>query len=213
MSPTDLNLVIPQGTTFTKTVVLRHGLRLARDLRSNIQTPPTSITIVPLPIDLPSGYKLSFPLSGCNFVDLVTTAITPIGSDTVPIQPYTGKANLACNSTANTLPINLTGETWRGACRKTYEDATPLFNWSFIVDPLIGRIVGTVSATATTAIALTKKERIIYSDIPKDYQLEKNFRPEIWAKAWFYDWERVLPDGRIDRVFEGRLWMTSEATR
>ena len=216
MAPSQLNLVIPQGETYKRTIDPVHGLRLAKDLRPNLSVPPASIEIDPLPVALPANYVLKFPLKGCDTLKLVTNAVTSAGSDTVSIQPYTGSATLPCGSLANTVPVDITGEIWRGSCRKKYSDLFPVFSWSIETFPSQSRIVGTVEAGVTSAIVLNDRERIIFSDVPKnedDWQIEAKFKREIWAKAWFYDWERVFANGEIERVLQGRLWLTSEATK
>lgn len=221
MAPIELNLVIPQGETFELSFEFRHGLDLVRDLIPNATTPPTAITIAPLPIDLPSGFNLQFPGSGCETIDLVTAAITTAGSSTVAIAPYTGTKKIACGKQAQTLPEDLTGQVWTGQCRRKYGDTTEVFDWTFTINPLLGQVTGSVDHALTSAIIFTDKNRVSYSDIPKNYYsapfLEVDdwtlLDPKFFAKSFVWDWERQLPSGKPERVFNGRAWITSEVTR
>jgi hypothetical protein len=65
----------------------------------------------------------------------------------------------------------------------------------------------------TEAIIVTDRERVTFLDIPEDFQLDQNFTAPVLVKSWYYDWERVYPDGTVERSVQGRLWMTAEATK
>lgn len=206
---------------FELTLEFRHGLELVRDLIPNPTTPPTSITITPLPIDLPSGYTLQFPGSGCETIDIVTSAITTAGSKTASIVPYTGTKKITCGKSAETLPKDITGQVWTGQCRRKYADVTESFNWTFTINPLLGQVTGTVDRALTSALTFTDKDRVIFSDIPEEYYSDPFLNvenlslldPKFLAKAFFWDWECQLPSGKRKRAFNGRVWITSEVTK
>ncbi len=207
------NLVIRQGETSKTPLIYLHAVVLAQDLTANLQSPPTSIKVLPLTHDVPSGFELEFPLTGCQKIILTTASIALAGAKTIQIQPYTGTKNLPCGKAANGLPQDLTGEIWRGQCRRKISDPTPAFSWTFELIPLEGVVTGIVPAAVTSALIVSDRERVTFSDIPDDFQLKQNFRPEIYAKAWVYDWERVFPNGEIKRARDGLLWLVSEVTR
>jgi hypothetical protein len=205
MNPAILNLVIPSGADFSHTIQLKHGLVLRGDLMPG---GGNSIKIDPLPIELPNNFLLSFP-SPAGSIDLITTARTPINTPTISIQPYTGTAKLAAGSIAPTLPQNLTGHVWRGALRRKYHDATPLFDFGFVLDPLNGLM--TMKATAAQTRA--SPPNAIYSDFPKkNLHLDTSFTAQVWNSAYFWDVE-CLQNGLVQRVFNGRAWVTWGATR
>jgi hypothetical protein len=207
------NLVIRPGETSKTPLIYLDAVVLAQDLTANLQSPPTAIKVLPLTRDLPSGFELEFPGTGCQTIILTTTNISLAGTKTIQIQPYTGTKNITCGKAANALPQDLTGEIWRGQCRRKISDTAIAFSWAFELIPLQGVVTGTVPAAITEALVITDRERITFSDIPDDFQLRENFNPGVYAKAWVYDWERVYASGEVKRVREGLLWLTSEVTR
>jgi hypothetical protein len=212
MSPSVFNIAIHKGSDFKQTFEFRHGLRLVDDLLPGNITAPTNIRIDPLSIDLPANYRLRFPIKpyrGCTSIDLTTATVTAAGADLVSISPYTQDAKIPCGSIAKTLPQDLTGQIWRGAIRKEYSDAAPLLQFTFAVDPLLGLVIVRVPATLTTPLL----SNAIYSDLPENLQTKNLFLPRIWQNAYFWDAEYELPTGDVYRAFQGRAWVTPEATR
>jgi hypothetical protein len=207
------NLVIKQGTTSETPLIFLSAVVLAQDLTANSQSPPTSIKVLPLTKDLPQGFELEFSMGGCQTITLTTSAIAIAGAKTVQIQPYTGTKNIPCKKVANALPVDLTGEIWRGQCRRRIGDTEIAFSWTFNLTPLEGLVVGTVPATATESLIISDRERVAFRDIPEDFQDNENFDPAVLKKAWVYDWERVLANGKVKRAAEGLLWLVSEVTR
>jgi hypothetical protein len=207
------NLVIRQGETSETPLIFLNSVVLAQDLTANLQSPPTSIKVLPLTKDLPLGFELEFPAGGCQAIILTTSAPAILGAKTIQIQPYTGTKNIPCKKIANTLPVDLTGEIWRGQCRRKIGDTAIAFSWTFNLIPLEGAVIGVVPAAATESLIIADRERVAFSDIPEDYQSNENFDPAVLKKAWVYDWERVLANGKVKRVAEGLLWLVSEVTR
>jgi hypothetical protein len=199
------NLVIKQGETSRTPLIYLH----AQDVAPN----SPSIKVLPLTHDIPSGFELEFPGTGCQKIILTTSSITLAGAKTIPIQPYTGTKNIPCGKVANALPQDLTGEIWRGQCRRKISDTVIAFSWTFELIPLQGVVTGIVPAAVTEALVISDKERVVFSDIPDDFQVKENFSPAVYAKAWVYDWERVLPNGDVKCAREGLLWVVSEVTR
>lgn len=142
-------------------------------------------------------------------VEVTTIAITPAGSDLVSIVPFTQDAKISCGSIAQTLPQDLTGQVWRGAVRKEYSDSSPLLEFDFIVNPLLGLL--TIKSPATITALL--QSNAVYSDLPRDLQLPDSFSPKIWQNAYYWDAEYEMPAGDVYRAFQGRVWITPEATR
>jgi hypothetical protein len=207
------NLVIRQGETSKTPLIYLDAVILAQDLTANLQSPPTAIKVLPLTRNLPSGFELEYPGTGCQTIILTTTSISLAGAKTIQIQPYTGTKNIPCGKAANALPQDLTGEIWRGQCRRKISDTAIAFAWTFELTSLQGVVVGIVPAAITEALVIADRERVTFSDIPDDFQLRENFDPAVYSKAWVYDWERVYATGDIKRAREGLLWLTSEVTR
>jgi hypothetical protein len=207
------NLVIKQGTTSETPLIFLSAVVLAQDLTANSQSPPTSIKVLPLTKGLPLGYELELPMGGCQTITLTTSAPAIAGAKTIQIQPYTGTKNILCKKVANAVPIDLTGEIWRGQCRRKIGDAAIAFSWTFNLTPLEGAVVGVVPAAVTESLIISDRERVTVRDIPQDFQDNENFDPAILKKAWVYDWERVLANGKIKPAAEGLLWLVSEVTR
>jgi hypothetical protein len=206
MSIAVLNLVIPRGVDFVHSIELRHGLILVNDLLPGA----TSIKIRPLPIDLPANFELSFPISNGGSINLITTAIAPAGATTVPVQAYTGVSKLAWGVIAQTLPQDLTGQVWRGQVRRGYHDMDPLVSLDFVLNPLNGL----VTIKAPKAKTLLLPPNAIYSDLPStNLNKESSFTPALWQQSYFWDAEYSLPTGEVFRAFNGRVWVTWEATR
>jgi len=203
------NIVVEQGATSRTALVYNHVVRLVCPVLVNA----SFLKCFPITVEIPDATTLQFKISPCEVIEVVTLGVSPIGSETITIQPYTGTKAIPALSVAKAAPVDLTGEVWRGACRKNYDDPLPLFTWDFTITPLIGLVVGTVPDDISSAIVVPKKERVIFSDIPKDFQQEKNFPPGVWSKAWFFDWEREFPNGLVERAVRGRLWMTVEYTK
>lgn len=208
MSIAALNLVIPRGVDFAHTIELRHGLILANDLLPGA----TLIKIRPLPIDLPANFELSFPISNGNggSINLITTAITVAGATTVLVQVYGGASKLSWGVIAQTLPKDLSGQVWRGQVRRGYNDIDPLISLDFIISPLSGLI--TIKAPKSKTLLLPPNA--IYSDLPTaNLNKESSFTQALWQQSYFWDAEYSLPTGESFRAFNGRVWVTWEATR
>jgi hypothetical protein len=208
MSPQTLNLVIPQGTTLVKTFRFQHQLVLAKDLVPSISSPPTTLKINPLPVDLPSGYPLTFPLTGCDTVELITSGITAAGSQTVNIAPYAGTQALKCGASAATLPKDLTGQVWTGASKADYR-LNKILQFSFLMTPLSGLI--TMKALASDTALLTPNCQYDQLPAPADQQKQIAYPADVWAKAYFWDAEYIF-GGDTTRVLQGRLFVPAEAT-
>lgn len=208
-SPVTLNIVIPQGTTFIKTFEFRHRLELAKDLIPSVSTPPIAISIKPLAVDIPAGTRLKFPLEGCDYIELESATVTPSGADIVMIQPYAGTESLPCRSAANVSPKNLTGQSWRGAAKADYRLAT-ILNFDFELTPLDGRVM-IKAAAIDTAVVLANCQ---YDELPSTADLQNKSRVDLalWKKAYYWDAEYQTPTGEVFRVFQGRLWVSAEAT-
>ena len=206
-----LNLIIPQGTTLEMPFVQRHQLVLARDLIPNTTTPPTSIKIRAMSIDLPSGYVLPFPdpSGGCDDVELTTTSLTTAGSTTAAIQAYTGAKSLKCTSKAPTLPRNITGQAWSGAAKADYRSSEKILQFSFTLDPLIGLTTMIATSAATASLASNCR----YDQLPaeKDWQNNAAFDAKILAAAYYWDAEYEWA-GKVTRALQGRLFVPAEAT-
>jgi hypothetical protein len=203
------NLVIKQGETSKTSMIFLASVSLTQDVTPN----SILIKVAPLSRDIPSGFELEFQLSGCNKITLTTASITLAGAKIIQIQPYIGAKNIPCKKIANALPVNLTGEVWRGQCRRKISDTIIAFSWTFELIPLQGLVTGIVPASVTEALIISDKERVTFADIPEDFQLRENFAPAVYAKAWVYDWERTYASGEVKRAREGLLWLTSEVTR
>ena len=203
------NLVIEQGATSRTALVYNHEARLVCPGLVN----SVLLKCSPVTIEIPDSTVLDFKLSACETLSVTTNGITPVGSETITIQTYTGTKAIPALSIAKIAPIDLTGEIWRGSCRKKYSDTLPVFTWDFQITPLLGLVVGTVPDEITAALDISDREKVIFSDIPTNLDKEQNFPPGVWSKAWFYDWEREFPDGTVDRAVKGRLWLTMEATK
>lgn len=206
-----LNLVIPQGTTLELPFIQRHLLQLSKDLAPSPADPPTTISIKPMPIDLPAGQQLVFadPAGGCDDVKIVTTAIIPAGSTEAMIASYTGTKQLRCGSSAPTLPRDITGQMWSAAAKVNYH-GQKLLEFSFAANPLIGLVTMTASHIATAQLtANCRYDQLPVS--PKDWQKKTSFDPKIWDKGYYWDAE-YEQSGRITRVLQGRLFVPAEAT-
>lgn len=203
------NLVIEQGATSRTALVYNHAIKLVCPVLVNSTVLKCSSTT----IEIPDAKVLKFKLSACETLEVTTNGVTPIGSESVNIQAYTGLKAIPTGSTAKIAPVDLTGEIWRGFCRRKYADLLPAFSWTFTITPLAGLVVATVSDEISTALVIPDKEKVIFSDIPSDVQLERNFPAGVWSKAWFYDWEREFANGEVERVRQGRLWLVAEVTR
>jgi hypothetical protein len=204
-----LNIVIEQGATSRTTLIINHAVRTVCPVLPNA----VLVKVSPLMVDIPDAFSLKFKLSACETIELITDGITLAGAETINIQPYTGTVTIPALSRAKIAPVDLTGEIWRGACRKKYSDPAPLFTWDFEITPLQGLVIGIVPDELTEAITVTDRERVTFLDIPDDIQLDRNFTAPVLVKSWYYDWEREYPDGTVDRALQGRLWMTAEATK
>jgi hypothetical protein len=211
MAVQTLNLIIPQGTTLERPFVQRHQLVLARDLIPNTTTPPTSIKIRAMSIDLPSGQVLTFPdpAGGCDDVELITTSITTAGSTTAAIQAYTGTKSLKCASKAPTLPRNITGQVWSGAAKSDYRSSEKILQFSFTLDPLIG--LTTMIATSAATASLASNCRYDQLPVEKDWQNNAAFDTKILAAAYYWDAEYEWA-GKVTRALQGRLFVPAEAT-
>jgi hypothetical protein len=212
MSPAVFNIAIHKGSVFRQTFEFRHGLRLVDDLLPGNITAPMTIRIDPLLIDLPANYRLRFPIKpyrGCTSIDLTTTTVTPAGEGLMTIEPYNQEIKIPYGSIAKTLPQDLTGQIWRGAIRKEYADVAPLLQFNFSLDPLLGLVIMKASAALTASML----SNAIYSDLPENLQLPDFFDQKIWQGAYFWDAEYELPTGDVYRAFQGRAWVTAEATR
>lgn len=208
MAPQTLNLVIPQGTTLIKNFRFQHRLELAKDLIASVTSPPASIKIKPLAIDLPSGYSLIFPLSGCDEIELITSSITLAGSKSVAVVPYIGTQGLKCGAAANTLPKDLTGQVWSAAAKIDYR-LEPVLRFAFSLTPLAGLV--TMKALSTDTQPLASNCR--YDQLPADHDRQKQsaYAPEIWAKAYYWDAEYQYL-GDTFRALQGRLFVPAVAT-
>jgi hypothetical protein len=206
MSIATLNLIIPRGVDFIHTVQLMHGLILVNDLLPGA----TSIEIQPLPIDLPANFELDFPTGNGSSINLISTSITMAGATTVQVQPYMGVAKLSWGAIAQTLPQDLSGQIWRGQLRRVYNDIDPLLTFDFTTNPVNGLVV--IKAAKIKTQSLTPNA--IYSELPTT-NLDKNsgFSEAIWRQAYFWDAEYSLSSGEVYRAFQGRAWITWEATR
>jgi hypothetical protein len=204
-----LNIVIEQGATSRTTLIINHAVRTVCPVLPNA----VLVKCSPLTADIPDAFSLKFKLSACQTIELITDGVTLAGAETINIQPYLGTVTIPALSRAKIAPIDLTGEIWRGACRKRYSDSDPLFTWGFEITPLQGLVIGTVPDEVTEAIVVGDRERVTFLDIPEDIQSDRNFTAQILAKSWYYDWEREYPDGTVDRVLQGRVWMPVEATK
>ena len=204
-----LNIVIEQGATSRTTLIVNHAVRTVCPVLPN----EVLVKCSPLMVDIPDAFSLKFKLSACQTIELITDGVTLAGAETINIQPYSGTVTIPSLSKAKIAPYDLTGEIWRGACRKKYSDPTPLFTWDFDITPLQGLVIGIVPDEVTAAIVVGDRERVTFLDIPDDFQSDRNFTAAILAKAWYYDWERVYPDGTVERALQGRLWMTAEVTK
>jgi hypothetical protein len=209
MSSITRNLVIEQGATSKTSLVYNHVVSLVCPALTNT----TKLTCTPLTTSIPDATTLNFKLSACETLQVTTNGVSSPGSENIDIQPYVGVKAIPAKSISKIAPVDLTGEIWRGSCKRNYADTIPVFTWEFTVNPLQGLVVGTVSDETTSAISIANNDRVIFSDIPQDVQLERNFPPGVWFKAWYYDWEREFPDGTVDRAMQGRLWLVSEVTR
>lgn len=203
------NLVVEQGATSKTSLVYSHSVKLICPGLVN----STILKCASITKEIPDATVLKFKLSACEAIEVTTNGVTSVGSESIVIQPYVGTKAIPVLSIAKIAPIDLTGEIWRGSCRKKYSDTTPLFTWTFSIIPLQGVIVGTVTDEITAALIIPDKEKVIFSDIPQDVQLERNFPTGVWSKAYFYDWEREFADGTVDRAMQGRLWLSVEVTR
>jgi hypothetical protein len=200
------NQLIKQGETHT---IAFQFMKSIRPLR-NIESGATKIYVPRMVEALPDNFKLSFDLGYGRVADLVVTEPVAIGDDEIIIAPYTGRTILA-GTRSPTTPRVLADTTWRGQVRAAYESPTPLLTYTFnLVGGADGLIQGEIAANATAAAA----PNAIFSDIPDDRQNQEAFAPNVWANAYFWDWESVSTvDGTVKRELQGRTWVTREATK
>lgn len=202
------NLLIPQGTTFSRLFRFLYELILAQDVLPNAE----SIDVFPLPVALPDGFVLKFPGQGCNTIDLIASGDAEIGSEVINIAPYLGADALECRSRAKLLPVNLEGSTWRAAVRAAYLDAEPIL--TFACQPLDNGLVQVRAAEALTAAA---PSNCIYDQLPqfqnpvRDFQNLNSFDARLLKKAYFWDLESETAMG-VSRKIYGRVFIPGEAT-
>lgn len=195
-----------------------HTLIVRKDFRPNTTTPPTILEVEQLPIALPDGYVIKFPIpKSCETIDLIVDGGASLGDTQIPIEPYTGTKRLSCKTTTKILPVNLTGVTWRGAIRTGEADTLPLLTFDFVTtDPLSGIV--TMSADAIDTAALPSNCRFdelpLYYETPLSIQKAENFEDQaVYNAAYFWDAEYEDTAGVVTRQFYGRVWVPWESTQ
>lgn len=212
------NILINKGETYVQTFRFRHALKLAKDLTPSTTSPPTTLSVCALPIELPAGYIIEFPISGsCETIDLEVATTALLGDEEITIVPYTGTRRLRCGTSTAILPLDLTGLTWRGSVRTAEDDAASLIDFSFSVPaPTDGSVEMSASATLTASL----ESNVRFDEIPCFYeeplsiQQEANFEDEaIYDAAYFWDLEYEDQLGNVARKFYGRCWVVWESTQ
>jgi hypothetical protein len=200
------NTIIKQGETHKLAFRFMNSLRPLR----NIESGATKIYVPRMVEALPDNFKLSFDLGYGRVSDLVVVEPVAIGDDEIMVQPYTGRTILA-GTRSPTTPRVLADTTWRGQVRATYDSPDPLLTYTLnLIGGADGVVEGVVAAPSTAAAI----PNAIFSDIPENRQSQEAFAPNVWANAYFWDWESVSTvDGTVRRELQGRTWITREATK
>lgn len=212
------NILIQKGETFKRSFRFLHTLELAKDLIPSATAPPTQLFVKQLPVELPVGYVIQFPIPGtCNTIDMVVATTALVGSEVITIAPFTGTRRLRCGTTTSILPINLTGLTWRGAVRAAEDDTTPLITFSFATPvPLSGVVEMSASSALTAEIASNARfdEIPCFYEEPLDIQARANFVDQaVYDAAYFWDLECENAMGEVTRKLYGRCWVIWESAR
>ncbi len=210
------NIAVLQGTTFKRTFTFKYSLCLCADLVPSTTTPPSSISVKPLPIDLPVGYIIEINLNNCDLVELEVAVAASQGDRTVQIVPYTGTTRVRKSTVVPILPIDLTGLSWRASIRNAVLDEE-LMDFTFnIPDPTQGVVEMIGDALTTEALPSNAN----YFDIPLFYceplsiQKEENFENEdVWNAAYFWDLESEDGSGEVVKRVYGRVWVVAEYTK
>lgn len=93
-----------------------------------------------------------------------------------------------------TNPIDLTGYTARGQIRAGATSATIIASFTFVITPLTGTIVMSLTADETSAIATTGDK---YSSLTK----------------YYYDVEIEDAVGTVTRILNGQITVSPEVTK
>ncbi|MGL5059032.1 MAG: hypothetical protein ACRC62_03535 [Microcoleus sp.] len=213
------NILIRKGATFDPAFQFVHEIVLSKDLRSGA----TLLNIEPLTVALPLGTVLSFPLpDSCETVDVTLSAdALVIGSRTLQIEPYTGKATVSCGTGAEGSPIDLTGRIYRGAIRKTEGDPAPLATFTCTTTPAEGIVVASLTSEVTRILPTNCE----WLDLPqaqipeRDFQdrnqfviERKNKEIDIYQQGYYWDLEYQI-GLRVEAVFRGRAFVCWEAAQ
>ena len=212
------NLLIQKGETFTRSFRFRHTLELSKDVIPSASLPPTTIAVKQLPVALPVGYTIQFPIQGsCATIDLEVATAAPLGAEVITILPYTSTRRLRCGTTTAILPIDLTGLIWRAAIRDAEDSDAPLLSFTFSVPvPESGVVEMTASALLTAATESNARfdEIPCFYETPLSIQSATNFADqEVYNRAYFWDLESEDVGGNVSRKLYGRCWIVWESTR
>lgn len=216
MSTRVYNITILQGTTFTRTFTFTHAITLCEDLVPSTTSPPTTLLVKSLPVDLAAGTIIDIELDSCTLVQLELSAAASVGDRILNIVPYTGTTRVRKNRVVPVAPIDLTGLTWRASLRDASTD-TELLDFTFnIPDPTQGvvEVIGDAVSTAALTPNASFFEIPIFYPTPLSVQLQENFEDQaIWESAYFWDLESEDGSGVVVRRVYGRAWVVTEYTR
>jgi hypothetical protein len=224
MSSLRLNLKTRHGTkaplyTFTEW----HFVTLAEDVPVSTNIAPTTLLrVVVVTKEIPDATVLEFmsERGGCGVIRFTTKGVTPVWATSISIQPYVG-SKVPCKMHAYIVPKDLTGRVYKAGVKKKFSDPVPFLLLNCLLQPLAGN----VSIVADTTTLPATDANCNFLDLPEDHaelQIIQNLLDEetgklLYSKAiaasyfWDLEYTTASGDGPIPD-YEGRFWITAEAT-
>jgi hypothetical protein len=193
---------------------------------STATSPTTLLRVVSTPREIPDATVLEFRANptNCSIIRFITAGVTPVGSRTITIQPYTG-AKVPCKAIANIGPKDLTGRVYRAQVKKKLSDPVAFLTLNCTVTTLAGVIdIGcdTRSIPATDSnldpfnlsIPFPSKENLQTIDAtdPMTGKLLYPAYAKAIAASYYWDLEYLLNGVGPIPGHRGRFWIEQEAT-
>jgi hypothetical protein len=203
MQPQTLNLVIPQGTTFRRTIALRQTVTLL----ANAGKLATQIKVAPQTVDYPAGTLWEFRWQDSIYAATLAQPLIAadwLGQDAAiaTILPLT--QFIPAMLRAQGARANLTGFTARAHIRKNYKAADPLAVFACTVPmPLRGEVAIELSDTVTAAL----KPNV------KDATKAINKSEYLTGSPYVWDLELVDALGTVERLVNGSVLVSPESTK